>query len=355
MKIMELNLKIREKSLKRMEKRPARELAAIWSSEDLLYSGPGRAIFMVLPTPGCSWALSESGGCTMCSYVADSPLTKVSADEMIEIFRDKFLKQPISGPTAVKVFVSGSFLNPDEVPVKARHEILKTLNQYQDIEEIVVESRPQYITENVLRECCEAVPDKIFEVAIGLETGDEKLRSEIINKGFSNKEFENTIKIIKQLKKEFQVKSKVYLLVKPVLSSEKESIMDSVQSAHYAAKVGVDRISFCPSTIHKGTLMEELWRRGSYKSPWIWSILEIMKKTRKSLDIPVIMDTAGLGTRRGPYNCKKCNSHLKEIIIESNLNQSIPEKLDCECKIKWQADVEYSDLTRSNTSITKKA
>jgi len=42
-----------------------------------------------------------------------------------------------------------------------------------------------------------------------------------------------------------------------------------VASAEYSEKVGVDRISFCPATIHKGTVMEVLWHRGSYQPPWI--------------------------------------------------------------------------------------
>jgi radical SAM enzyme (TIGR01210 family) len=270
---------------------------------------------------------------------------------MSEIFWKKFHKQEISGPTAVKIFVSGSFLNSEEVPEKARRDILKTLNSYPEIEEIVVESRPQYVSNAVIRECCELVPDKIFEVAIGLETSNEKLRTNIINKGFTNEDFENSVEIIKKLKKELKVRLKAYLLVKPILTNEKDAIEDAVQSAIYAENIGVDRVSFCPSTIHKGTLMELLWKNGSFQPSWIWSILEIIKKVRSQVKIPVIMDTAGFGTRRGPYNCKKCNSKLKEFIIESNLNQTIPEEFDCECKTKWQAEIKYSDVNRSNTFL----
>jgi len=311
MGIKQLNRELREKSLRRIDKKSPRELAASWSSDDLLYSGPGRTIFMVLPTPGCAWALSNSGGCTMCSYVADSPLETVSADEMLDIFHENLKKQiqrqVLEGPTAVKLFVSGSFLNPDEVPPEARQGILKSLGEYPEIEEVVVESRPEYVNEEVLRECCATIPGKIFEVAMGLETGDEKRRMNIINKGFSNDEFERAVGIIQKLKSEYPVRSKVYLLVKPILTSEKEAIIDAIQSAEYAEQSGVDRISFCPSTIHKGTLMEILWIKGSYQPPWIWSVMEIIRRVRSLAKIPVIMDTAGFGTRRGPYNCKKCN------------------------------------------------
>ncbi len=293
----------------------------------------------------------------MCSYVADSPLKEVSSEEMVDIFQENFQRQierrEIEGPTAVKIFVSGSFLNSEEVPGKARQEIIETLGEYPEIEEVVVESRPEYVTEEVLRECCEAVPGKIFEVAVGLETSNEPRRMDLINKGFSNKEFENAVKIINDLKSEYSLRSKVYLLVKPVLTSEKEAIEDAVQSAEYAQKVGVNRISFCPSTIHKGTLMEALWRKGSYQPPWIWSVMEIIRMVRDSLKIPVIMDTAGFGTRRGPFNCKKCNYALKDMIVKSNINQTIPEDFECECKNKWQAEVEYSGITGSPGRLLK--
>ena len=348
---------IRKKALKRIDKKPPKDLAASWSGDDLLYSGAGRTIFIVLPTPGCAWALAGSGGCSMCSYIADSPLEKVSSQELVEIFKGQFNrqieKQPIEGATAVKIFVSGSFLNKDEIPEDAQKEILNIINAYSDIEEVVVESRPEYVNEEVLRNCCQEIPDKIFEVAMGLESADDEIRMVKINKGFTREDFEKAMQAINSVKSEFDVRGKVYLLVKPVLTSESEAIEDGVKSAHYAEDMGVSRISFCPSTIHKGTLMEILWRRGSYQPPWIWSTLEIIRKVRSTVKIPVIMDTAGFGTRRGPYNCKKCNSKLKNIIIQSNINQTIPEEFDCECKDKWMADLKYSGNTRSTTNLSK--
>lgn len=354
MEIQELNKEIRQKYLNRMEPHSARELSASWSGEDLLYSGKGNAIFIILPTPGCAHALSQSGGCTMCSYIADSPLEKVSSAELVDIFKENLNKFEIQPKTVVKIFVSGSFLNEEEIPREARDEILNVLNQEDNVEEVVVESRPEYVTEESIRACCCRMPDKIFEVSMGLESSSDYIKEYKINKGFLNEDFQRTVNTIKSLKSDYRVTSKAYLFVKPILTSEKEAIKDAVTSAQYAEKVGVDRISFCPATIHKGTLMEVLWRRGSYQPPWIWSVLEIIKKVRSTVKIPVIMDTSGFGTRRGPYNCKKCNKKLKNMIIQSNIDQSIPEEFDCQCKLKWIADVKYSDLTRSNVNLTDK-
>ena len=353
MDIQTLNKSIRKKSLKKSDK-TAQELSASWSGEDVLYSGKGNAIFIILPTPGCAHALSNSGGCTMCSYIADSPLEPVSSDDLVDLFKNNLKRFDIKPQTVVKIFVSGSFLNEDEIPRKARDEILKILNQKEYVEEVVVESRPEYVTEEAIRACCGLIPEKIFEVSMGLESSSDYIKEYKINNGFCNEDFERAVNVIKSLKSDYKITSKAYLFVKPILTSEKEAIEDAVASAKYAEEVGVDRISFCPATIHKGTLMEVLWRRGSYQPPWIWSVLEIIRRVRSSVKIPVIMDTAGFGTRRGPYNCKKCNKKLKNMIIQSNLDQSIPEMIDCECKLKWDADVKYSGLTRSNVNLTDK-
>lgn len=290
----------------------------------------------------------------MCSYIADSPLVNVSSNELVDIFKTQIKKHEIGPHTAVKIFVSGSFLNEDEIPREARDEILKLLSKESNVEEVVIESRPEFVTDETLRKCCDILSEKIFEVSIGLESSSDYIKEYKINKGFINEDFERAVKTIKNLKSDYQVTSKAYLFVKPILTSEKEAIEDAVVSANYAEKIGVDRISFCPATIHKGTLMEVLWRRGSYQPPWIWSVMEIIKRVRNTVKIPVIMDTSGFGSRRGPYNCKKCNKKLKNMIIESNLNQSVPEEFECECKNRWVVDVQSSDLTRSNNNLSNK-
>lgn len=351
----ELALRTRKKAIKRIQRKSPEELATSWCQEDLLYSGKGKAIFMILPTRGCSWALSKSGGCTMCSYLSDSLLEDIKAEKLNRIFKDLISQYRIKEKTAIKIFISGSFLNPEEFPKESRKFILEYLNKVDKIKEIIIESRPEYVNKKILIECCRQIPEKILEVSIGLETADDYIRKYKINKGFTREDFESAIKTIKSLKRDFSIKSKAYILIKPILTSEKEAIQDAIDSAVYAEKVGVDRISFCPSTIHKGTVMEELWKRSSYKPPWIWSLIEIINNTRKNLKIPTIMDTSGVGTPRGPYNCKKCNMKLKKLIIESNLTQKTIPLIKCNCYNRWVAEKELGDFTRSTNNIKYQA
>jgi radical SAM enzyme (TIGR01210 family) len=351
MEIQKLNKQIREKSFERNRKRDSEELANSWQQEDLLYSKKGKSIFIILPTPGCSWALGDTGGCTMCSYISDSTLKPVESTQIFNLFKREFEKYEIVEETAVKIFVSGSFLNPNEVPIDARNRILEYLSKKDLITEIVVESRPEYIKEDVLEEVFLYLGDKLFEISIGLEAANDFTREKKINKGFTKKDFEKSISIINKVKNKHNIKSKAYILVKPILTSEYEAISQAIETAKYSESIEVDRVSFTPSTIHKGTLIEQIWRRGSYQPLWIWSVIEIINTVRKEVKIPSFMDTSGFGSRRGPYNCKKCNKDLKHSIIKSNINQSLVEYDKCECIGEWIANKKLSNLNRSKTKI----
>lgn len=365
MKVQEINKQIRENSIenivrkrdKKKNKKSLQDYAASWANEDRLYDGVGYTIFIVLPTSGCEWA-TRSGGCTMCSYISDSPLLEISEDDLVEIFNNEWNKQldkvDISSfeNVAIKLFVSGSFLNVNEIPVKVQEYIFKEFNKYDQIKEVIVESKPEYIDEDSLKRLASIISDKIFEIGIGLETSNEDTRLNKINKGITNAAFERAVNTINSIQ-EYDVRAKSYLLVKPILISEKQAIEEAIDSAKYSKEVGVRRLAYCPATVHGGTMMDSLWKRGSYNPPWIWSTVEIIKQVRKTVDIPMIMDTAGFGTRRGPFNCKKCNAKLKSLIIKSNLEQEISEELEnftCECKEKWEADLEFSDILNTTTN-----
>ena len=230
--------------------------------------------------------------------------------------------------------------------------ILKTLMELGNVTEIIVESRPEYVKEEYIDEIFEIIGDTLFEISIGLETSNDYTRLKKINKGFTCKDFENAIKTIQNLKenKGYNLKSKAYIFVKPILISESQAIKEAIETARYCEKIGVNRLSICPATIHGGTLIERLWRKGAYQPPWIWSCVEIINTIRDEVKLPSLLDTSGFGSRRGPYNCKKCNKDLKHMIITNNLTQTKID-YDCECKNEWIADVENSEMNFSTAKI----
>lgn len=354
MKIENLAKEIRQMAFERKEPKPPEQVGASWYNDDLTYNGVAKTLFIILPTPGCAWALGDSGGCTMCSYVSDCTLEPIDTETILKIFHEHLSRHPIAEEDriSVKLFASGSFLNPYELPKNARDEILKTLMKLGNVAEIIVESRPEYVKEEYLDEIFEIIGDTLFEVSIGLETSNDYTRLNKINKGFTRDDFENAVKLIQKLSKTkgYNIKSKAYIFVKPILISESQSISEAIETAHYCESIGVNRLSFCPATIHSGTVIERFWRKGAYQPPWIWSCIEIINTVRDEICIPALLDTSGFGSRRGPYNCKKCNKDLKHMIIANNLTQTKIE-YDCDCKSEWLAEVENSDMNSSTVEI----
>jgi len=354
MEIENLSKEIRDRAFERKEPKTPEQVGASWYNDDLTYDGVAKTLFIILPTPGCAWALGDSGGCTMCSYVSDCTLEPIDTETILKIFHNHLERHPIAEEEkiSVKLFASGSFLNPYELPKDARDEILKTLVNLGNVSEIIVESRPEYIKEEYLDEIFEIIGDTLFEISIGLETYNDYTRLKKINKGFTCKDFEDAIELIQKLKdnKKYNLKSKAYIFVKPILISESDAIDEAVKTAHYCNSIGVNRLSFCPATIHGGTVIERLWRKGAYQPPWIWSCVEIINTVRDELDIPALLDTSGFGSRRGPYNCKKCNKDLKHIIIDNNLSQTKIE-YDCECKNEWLAEINNSNMNSSTVPV----
>lgn len=319
-----------------------------------MYSGAGPTIFIILATPGCAWALGTSGGCTMCSYISESMLKPMTSETMVKIFKELLGKYDITKPTALKLFTSGSFLNTSEFPEDARDEILNIINDNENITEFIVESRPEYVSPESLESVCSKIPNKLFEVSMGLETSDDYIRNYRINKGFTCEDFEKAVNTIISFKDKYNVKSKAYILIKPILTTEKEAIHDAISTAHYCEDKGVDRISFCPSTVHKGTLMSELWYKGSYYPPRIWSVVEVLNEVRTTVNIPSVVDTSGFGTRRGPYNCKNCNMKLKKLIMKSNIKQDTINDFKCDCKTEWIAETVFGDMCQSPSRLKYK-
>ena len=284
-----------------------------------------KALSIILPTVGCRWRR-----CNMCSYFEDSPV-----DPSIDIFKmfvDEFDNAYDKEIRKVKLFTSGSFLDPREVSFECAKKIVSFLSE-KGIDEVTLESRPEYIKEEYLLEIM-GNEDVQIEVAVGLESANNKILEHSINKGFKFEDFLSASGILKKL----GIKNKAYLMIKPPFLNEKEAIYDAIESAKTIENIA-DVISFNPMTIHKNTLVEYLWKKGEYSPPWGWSILKILKET-SNLRPDIICHPVAFGRSRGPKNCKACNREIEKKILEFSLKND-PKILEyeCECKEVWEEEL----------------
>lgn len=289
----------------------------VWRSRDLLDGLAVESLTMILRTIGCRW-----NHCTMCGYASEG--APATAGDLVSQF-EKAMQRASPDVRVVKIYTSGSFLDPREMPESARDEILRRLGA-SGVRRLVIESRPEHITAERVEWCLSQIET---EFAIGLETANDLIREHLIRKGFSFRDFVAASEIIHDL----GGRVKAYLLQKPPLLTEGEAMRDAIFSAR-AARRHADVLSLNLCNVQRNTLVERLWERKEYRPPWLWSALEVLK----SVPGPVVCDPVGAGTRRGPHNCGKCDSSVAEAIRNHALGQDIGvfDHLDCECRAAWR-------------------
>ena len=325
-----------KKNFKPRKKNFSRPVAS-WTEKDILKGKIVDTLVIIFRTRGCTWAYKS--GCSMCGYFNDSAWEKVSDEELISQFNiamEKFKDQKF-----VKIFNSGSFLDEKEISKNVRDKILKDLST--KVEKVSFESRPEYITNESIKDIKDILKDKVIEIGIGLETADDEIRKNCINKGFTFKDFKKSVDILKKN----NIRLKTYVLIKPPFLTEKESINDAIDTVK-KIKDFTDVISFNPCNVQKKTVVEYLWKKNIYRPPWLFSVVKILKESKKIVDENVRLkcDVAGGGSIRGAHNCKDCDKKYLKKISKFSLNQdpNLFEKLDCNCKNEWLDQLDLENL-----------
>jgi len=342
-----------QKILKSNPKKIDRPIS-FWIKEDRLRNEKGKEFTIILRTRGCSWALGDNGGCSMCGYLQDSYMNKVEDKYIIQQFDYAFQKkiEEISNSKeyfSIKLYNSGSFLDDDEISEEVRYKIFKKIAEVPNITEIVIESRVEYIEEFKIKQLTRILKEKYLEIAIGLESTDDYIRNNYINKGLVFQDFINSIKLLKSC----NVGIRVYLLLKPPFLNEQAAIDDCIKSINELIDLKVNTISINPVNIQKDSLVEYLWRQNRYRSPWFYSLFKVLReilKTHSNLNSTrLISDPSGAGTKRGIHNClkKECNNLMIDVLKGFVLNQDARLILDkenysqCDCLIKYRLQKDH--------------
>ncbi|MCS7143703.1 MAG: archaeosine biosynthesis radical SAM protein RaSEA [Archaeoglobaceae archaeon] len=295
-----------------------------WKEKERYKGKTEDCLTAIITTKGCSWR-----NCYMCGYWSESRDLK---EEVLKGQIDQVFEK-IGEIRILKLFTSGSFLDEREIPVGIREYFLDRCREI-GIKKLIIESRPEFIEKEKIKD----FKGIELEVGIGLETANDFIRMQCINKGFDFSDFVRSAKILRE--EGFRIKC--YLLLKPPFLSEKEAIADLIDSADKVREY-VDVISLNLMNIQRDTLVERLWERGLYRPPWLWSAVEVLK----SISTEIICDPVAGGKIRGPHNCGRCDKDVVSAIKLFSLKQdrSLLD-LDCECKKIWFKALELEDYSR---------
>jgi len=311
---------------------------ALWKEDDQIDGERVRAMVVIFRTTGCWW--SRKAGCLMCGYnqVSDPNITAEDLRAQLQGALARY-----EGEKMVKIYTSGSFLDDREVPPEVRTDIFEA---FAPSERILFESRPEFVTDESLR----TLPQAKVQVALGLESANDEVLAKSIRKGFKVADYEQAARCLT----ENQVPSRTYLLLKPLFMTERQAMDDTIRSIEFAAPFS-ESISINPLNVQRDTVVESFFRRGDFRPPWIWSLIEVLKAGKVLTDARVFSSPSGGGTPRGVHNCGTCDAALLKAVDAFSFSQDVKEfdGLDCGCRRMWKAQLEVQDAMRTAVDLDR--
>ncbi len=301
---------------------------------------PGHRLMVILAAPGCAWA--STSGCSNCSFPSFGTGKPVSANDYTAQLEAAVagIRPDLSGPLRVELFVSGSFLNPEEVPEAGQAALVGRAAAIPGVRNVLIESRPEYVTGAALGRALAAAGPVPLTVAIGLESADAGIRERRINKGFTWDDFAAAAARIG----EAGASLLVYILLKAIATTEAEGIADAISSAEQvfslAERLGLPTsIALEPCFVGPGTPLAEAHAAGHYRPPWLWSVFAVIRRIAPLGRIEVGLSDEGLGPAQVAHNCERCSATARRALVRFNQTHD-PAVLDdpalsCPCHAEW--------------------
>ena len=333
---------IRQRIAMRWEPGDLTEYIRCWSEEDVLDNRPCKALVVILKTRGCTWALA--GGCTMCGYANESAWTKVSEDQLVAQFERAWAKY--AGEELVKIYTSGSFLDRFEVMPGAQKRILSIIGM--GPKKVAFESLPGFIEEDTFAPLLGLVQK--LEVGIGVESCNDTVLRDSVNKGHGFATFPRAAAICHRN----GVSVKAYLMCKPPFLKESDALEDSTRTI-VAAAPHSDMVSLNPTNVQGNTIVDALFKKGSYRPPWLWTLVQALLDGRTAAEAAgfkgmLKSDVIAAGHDRGAHNCGRCDEDVAGYLKKYKATQDRKwlaeclEKVECPCRREWRLTVELGPL-----------
>jgi radical SAM enzyme (TIGR01210 family) len=318
------------------------EYIRCWSEDDVLDGTPCKSLVIILKTRGCTWALA--GGCTMCGYANESAWAKVSDDQLVIQFEKAYSKY--DGEEIVKIYTSGSFIDPKEIPPAAQDRIISIVGKTP--QKVAFESLPGFCDDESFSRLAPLVNK--LEVGIGVESSNDRVLRDSINKGHPFSALPEAAKACAK----HNVSVKAYLMCKPPFLKESDALADSTQTIIDAAPHS-NIVSLNPTNIQGRTVVDAIHRRGSYRAPWLWTLVESMSRGDEVIRADgfagiLKSDVIAAGQTRGAHNCGNCDERVvgylkkyKETQDRKWLEDCV-KNVECKCRAEWALTLELGPL-----------
>lgn len=327
-------------------------LSSVYTSLEKRYNlqleGVAEQLVVMLPGAGCAWA-KKSGGCYMCGFSRATHRYTKGRLFPAPIFKGmlRYALKQRQGAEILAVYNGGSFLNPREIPISIPTWLSDKVAEHSSIRQLFVESRPEFVEPKLIQGMVTRLEGKILKVGIGLECVSDTIRDRCIHKGFLLKDYKRAVDVLR----DHDVRVLTYVFLKPIFLNEAEAIEEAVKTIGYVFDHGSDEVALESAFVQEGTLMHKLFQKGEFKPPWLWSIVEVLKRTAHLGPVYLGGFTDEPKPVATPFNCQACSGRISEAMqrYRESLDVNVLDGLSCDCQKEWRFVLENT----SKQSITE--
>jgi radical SAM enzyme (TIGR01210 family) len=288
---------------------------------------------------GCRF--SREGECIMCNYeIAEH----MNSESILNIVQEALNEK--QHYEALFISPLGSMFDYREVAPEARCHIFE-LAAATDCISFGTETRPEFLTEEVIIEFAEAFQEKTKQINIGLESSDPWILCNCIGKFLNPADFQASVRLLRQHK----VLPIANILLGAPFLTEQESVDSTIRSVRWALNNGAYMCVLFPSNVKRWTLQHWLWERELYQSPSLWSLIEVIYALGPECSRKVALSYYYRGLSNVitevPHTCQNCQNNVVEILRlydakgDFDLIESLRQS-KCACRDKWKERISSS-------------
>lgn len=290
--------------------------------------------------------------CGFLNYHDPVPSQKVG-----QVFGDMFADNNLDEIHRLELYVSGSFFDDEEVSSASRLEIVRLIDE-SGIAEVLLESRPEFITDENLQALASIIDPERVTIGIGVETMDDSIRNKL-RKGFSTEAFVKSLDIIARHGMNFQA----YLLLNPpAINNDKKAILDIISSSIRIVKLTEELncnlvLAIQPYFIAQNSpVANSFSKKNHIRPPWLYTVALTLKllntmKTRTESNWQIILGNendnvvpllVSSNYTSDGHMCP-CTENARKYLNEFNISpkkmeESVTKILEssCHCKTIWE-------------------
>ena len=278
--------------------------ADMWFQE----SEEGEILFIVFYCQACRW--SRCLGCNLPSKMSGKHIGFKSLMAQIDyVFQHPEVSRRYNRLRKVIVSNNGSVLDEKTFSSTALMYLVAKLNLHlPNLSILSLETRVEYVDmeelEFIARALREGDSPTAFELAVGFEAFDNRVRNAVFDKGLELTIFEKLCEMLAS----HSFRLKCYFMLKPVPGmSDEEAILDIHQAIDYLSGLAQRHeikinMHLNPTYVASGTILEDSFRKGEYCPPRLRDVASAASYGQgKAITIFLGLSDEGLACEGGAF------------------------------------------------------